>query len=212
MEQSAIDWAEVRRRLEEAKAAAKEAFDPSPERAAAVLSGRARKLAQIPEASQDGDSLQLLKFRRGSEWFGIELRFVRGIAELGPLVSVPGTPELLAGVTNRRGSVLGVFDLCGLFGSPVERGGTDPRIMVFGEHREEFAILVDEAHEYETIVQADILAPSSGVADKVRNKWIRGITKDALIVLDGALFLVDPRLTIDMRDGAGRQTEDMEGL
>ncbi|MEX2495462.1 MAG: chemotaxis protein CheW [Woeseia sp.] len=211
-EQSGIDWANVRRQLEDAAAAAEEAFDPSPERAAALLSARARKLAQLPDAPQEDGTVTLLKFRRGSEWFGVEVRFVREVTGLGPLAAVPGTPEFLTGVTIRRGKVLAVFDLSGLFGSAAETEGASPRLLVLGQEREELAILVDEAHEHETIIQAHILDPSGGVADKVRNKWIRGITKDALIVLDGAAFLADPRLTIDMRDGAGRQTEDVEEL
>ena len=80
---------------------------------------------------------------------------------------------------------------------------TDPtRVLVLGDDRAEFGVLADAAHDITTLRVDEIhAAPDS--ATGVGREYLRGVTADALIVLDGAALLQDGRLFIDQGDESG---------
>ena len=70
------------------------------------------------------------------------------------------------------------------------------RVLVLGGDRAEFGMLADAAHEVRTLRLDEILEPPGSVAGAGR-EYLRGVTQEALIVLDGAMLLQDSRLFID---------------
>ena len=71
------------------------------------------------------------------------------------------------------------------------------RILVLGNERIEFGLLVDAAQEVFRLRFEDILEPP-GSLQGLGRECLRGVTADALIVLDGALLLQDQRLFINL--------------
>ena len=67
------------------------------------------------------------------------------------------------------------------------------RVMALGEERAEFGILADSAEEVQTIATDRLRQPSEGLADP---DLVRGMTEDALVVLDGAGMLASRRFYI----------------
>lgn len=191
-----LDWSAIRARMERAEAAVQEALNPSPERARAIMDARARALSQVPApARPPGARVDVVEFGLGKERYAIEARFVREIVRLTDYTPVPGTPEFIVGVTNLRGVVLAVVDLRRFFNVP-PKGMTDlSRVIVLGTAQIEFGILADEAYGQIELAAGDILAPPGEVSG-IGRAYLRGVTREALIVLDGAALLGDQRLIV----------------
>ena len=192
-----IDWAEVRARVARAMAATEEALRPSPEQARRIMDERARALARVPPAARPGaERIELVTFALANERYAVEMRCVREVARLVDVTPVPGTPDFIVGVTNLRGTVLAVIDLGRLFDLP-RKGLTDlARIVVLGTDVAEFGVLADEVLGQLDLAAADILEAPAGAAGGGR-AHVRGVTRDALIVLDGEALLKDERLFVE---------------
>jgi purine-binding chemotaxis protein CheW len=192
-----LSWDRVRARLAAAEQVMRELDRPSPARAQALLQSRARQLAQpLPEPPRPGDQLEVAVFSLGRERYAVETRVLREIVPFADYTPVPGAAPFLIGVTNLRGEILAVVDLRRFFNLP-DRGLTDQsRVLVLGHERRELGVLADETHDVQNLHADEVIAlppaaPSGGRA------YLRGVTEDALLVLDGDRLLRDPRLVID---------------
>ena len=198
----AINWADVRERLARAQAAATAALEPPPERVRALMDERARALARPPAQSEETDAIAVMTFALGTERYAIETEYAREVVRLTDFSPVPGAPDFVLGVTNLRGEVLYLVDLRKFFDVP-SKGLTDlSRIVVVGIETAEFGILVDEAFEMATLRPNDVVPPSESVAG-IGREYLLGVTREALIVLDGAALLRDPRLFVNQDERAG---------
>jgi chemotaxis signal transduction protein len=160
-----------------------------------VLEERARAIAR-PLAEPDAHHAQLdvVVFLLDDEHCAIETGYVRSVAPLGSVTSLPDSPDAFIGLTNLHGEILPVIDLPRSAGGARSRPPARPWIVVLGDERAEFGLAVDRVVEVRTIRADDILAPSR----PDEQGWRRGVTKDALIVLDGAALLKDRRLFINI--------------
>jgi purine-binding chemotaxis protein CheW len=192
-----IDWAAIHARMERAEAALSEALNPSPLRAKAIMDARARALAQVPAPAQpSGVRIDVVEFCLGRERYAIETCFVHEVIRFVDYTPVPEATESIIGVTNFRGTVLPVVDLCRLFNIP-RQGLTDlSRLIVLGEKRIEFGILADEARGRTEISTADIL-PDLDDVSRISRIYLRGLTREALIILDGSALLARHGLPIN---------------
>jgi len=191
-----IDWDAIRAEL--ARASTETAR--TPERARAIMDARARKLAQRPAPPATAEQLALAVFQLASERYAIELRWIREVVRLTDYTPVPGTPDSIVGLTNLRGEIVAVVDLRRLFQLATPGLSDLSRLVVLGEIRGELGVLVDSAHGTTTISAADVLAAPPGVAG-IAGACVRGVTRDAMIVLDGQALLADQRLVIDQVEG-----------
>jgi purine-binding chemotaxis protein CheW len=193
------DWREFHERLARAQQALAEAERTAPERARVILQDRARALARAPApAPQAGEVLDVVVFILAGESYAVEAAYVREAVRLTDYTPVPGVPDFLVGVINLRGEIVAVIDLRKFFGMAA-RGVTDlSRVLVLGAGRAEFGILADAAHEVMALRKEAILEPPASLTGAGR-EYLRGVTEDALIVLDGATLLQDGRLFIDQK-------------
>ncbi len=172
-------------------------------RAAAILEERARLLAR-PPAKERADGMEVLVFSLSGETYALETRAVREVARFTDFTAVPGASALLLGVTNLEGEILPVFDLRKLTGL-ASKGLTDlSRLLVLGEDRSEFGLLADEVREVRLLGREEVFDPPEALAALGRS-LLRGVTKDAVLVLDGAALLRDPRLFIDEAERGGER-------
>lgn len=176
-----------------------------PAHAREVLEARARALARPPAPARPaGAGVEVVFFALGTERYAVEARFVREVARVADLAPVPGLPDFVMGVANLRGEILAVMDLRRILGVPAA-GLTDlARLVVLGADRPEFGILADSVSEVATLRADEILEPPASVAG-VGREFLKGVTREALIVLDGAVLLRDPRLFVgaERRGAAG---------
>jgi purine-binding chemotaxis protein CheW len=203
--EASIDWGVIHARLEGLERAARGAFEPSPEQAHALLEARAQALARVPVAPPDASAvLTVVTFALGDEPYAIETRYMRRVVRIDDVAvtPIPGTPDVLTGVINMEGEILPVFDLARLFGLARGTRTELARILVLGEDRDELGLLADVAHEVRPLRIDAILEPPCSL-EGIGRTTLRGVTADALIVLDGAALLRDPRLVIDQVEEAG---------
>jgi purine-binding chemotaxis protein CheW len=164
------------------------------------MDARARKLARRPEAPATGEQLAVAVFQLASERYAIELRWICEVVRLTDYTPVPGTPDYIVGLTNLRGEIVAVVDLRRLFGLATPGLSDLSRLVVLGETRGELGVLVDSAHGTTAFSATDVLAAPAGVGE-IAGACIRGVTRDAMIVLDGQALLADQRLVIDQAEG-----------
>ena len=203
-----IDWQEVRNRLSRSAEACEQAHRLSPERVRAILEDRARTAAEVPpQALAAGAAIEVVLFSLGDERYALETTCIREIVRLKEFAPVPGTPEFLIGVTNLRGQVLAILDLRRFFGIEPREATDHTRVMVLGHERVEFGLLADSVQEV-TLLRLDEIRESPASVLGAAREYLRGVTAETLLVLDGAILLNDPRLYIDLgEDGVAGSPE-----
>jgi len=196
-----IDWSEIRQRLARAEAATREALRPSPERACRILEERAQ-LAARPSAAAgpaQGEEVEVVRFSLGRERYAMETHYVREVLGVAELSQVPGTPGFFAGLANLRGNLLAVVDLARFLEVPRIADAAFARIIVCGRDDPELGFLADGVDEVTAVPVREVLSPTGHFAANGRD-YLRGMTGEALIILDGAALLNDRRLFIDQGD------------
>jgi len=192
-----IDWEAARRRLAEAERAISSADELSADRAREVLESRARDLARVPPQAEAAENVvELLCFRLARERYALEARYVYEVFRLSALTALPHAPAFLMGITNLRGEIYPIIDLRLLFGVPVQGVSDLSRVVLIGADQPELGLLADEAQAVITLHEPELLEPPDSVAGIGRD-FLRGVTADALIVLDGERLLQNEQLIIN---------------
>jgi purine-binding chemotaxis protein CheW len=195
-EGDSFDWQAIRERL--ARAADGEvAVDP--EERERVLHERALRLAR-PQLMAAGDTafarlpdaIEVVSFQLGNESYAIESRYVHQVLMPGALTRVPGAPSQLRGVTNVRGEIMPVFDLRELLEAERTAAADSARWLLLGEAVPELCLWADAVEELCAIDPSALSAP--GRDNRPRHAFVRGVTRDARSVLDGAALLSDRQL------------------
>ncbi len=193
----AIDWKDLHARLDEAWAKIEASLSLSPEEAQVKMEERAGALARVPPRPPHADEvLEVATFILANERYALETRHIREVVRFSEFTPVPGAPDFLVGLLNLRGEVLAVFDLRKFFGVPYKGVSDLSRVIVLGGERAELGVLADGAHEVMTLRIDEVFEPPGSVAG-IGREYLRGVTKDALIVLDGAALLQATQLFID---------------
>jgi purine-binding chemotaxis protein CheW len=195
----AIDWPAVRQRLQQLHDATQPAAS-SVEQARAILDERARVLSRPhAEAPASSDSLEVLTFAVGVERYALETKYVREVAPLLDFTPVPGAPDFVIGVTNYRGRILCVVSLLRIVGAPSGNLTDLSSIVVIGVETAELGVLADRAEAIDSLRASEILSPSDSIGG-MASEYLLGVTRGALLVLNGVRLLQDGRLFVDQRE------------
>jgi chemotaxis signal transduction protein len=106
---------------------------------------------------------------------------------LAALAVLPGATPPLFGVTAWRGELLTILDLrvpLGLSRAALNDLGY---VLVLGESHVAFGVLADTARGIVTLASSEVRPLSEGAAE--RGEYLRGITPEAVLVLDGRALL-----------------------
>jgi purine-binding chemotaxis protein CheW len=170
--------------------------DPAAE-AQRILRERALALARPASngIAAHNNRLELLEFRLASERYAVESRFVQEVHPLRDLTPLPGTPPFVPGIVNVRGQILPVYDLKKLFDLP-EQGLTDlHRVLHVRSHDMELGLLADIIVSV-SVIAADSLQASLPTLTGIRADYLKGITRDRVVVLDLERILSDPKIVV----------------
>ena len=190
-----FDWKAIRAQIAKLGQSGLGGLDLTDEQAEELLFKRAAQLAkQIEEAPEETAVIEIVTFRLGEENYSIETRFVREIVPPRNITVIPSVPAFVLGVMNLRGEILPIFDIrefLGLTEIGLKKEGV---IMVIGKDQVEFGMVADSTDEVREMLVTEVLdPPASGEG----TGFIRGVTKEALIILDGEVVIGDERLFID---------------
>jgi purine-binding chemotaxis protein CheW len=190
------DWDEVRRRLDAVRTAIDQGFTRTPAEEMLILKARAQELAREPKAAEvAADTLEVVEFELASEHYALPLSMVRTVSVLKELTPVPCTPPFVLGIINLRGEIHTVVDLKKFFDLP-DKGITELNKIIIIHHEDmQLGILADAIRGVRHILLHD-LDPAMPTLTGIRADYLRGVTRDRLVVLDAARILSDQRILV----------------
>ena len=193
-EGKAVDWDRLRGRLEAARAGV--ARELTPDEKTGILRKRARALAEPPLQVRGTEAdLEVLEFLLTYETYAIELCWIAETYPLRDLTPLPGTPLFVAGIVNVRGRILSVIDIRRFFDLP-EKGLTDlNKVIILHDGKMEFGILADEIIGTSSLPLADVQPPLPTLTG-IREEYLKGVTRERTVLLDGAKLLTDRNLIV----------------
>jgi purine-binding chemotaxis protein CheW len=180
------------------------AEQPSPEAAAELLARQARALEQpLEQGALAGECANVVAFTLGAERYGIEMEWIREIVRLTDLTPVPGAPALIAGVINYRGDIVTVVDLREIFGIKTSGLVDMLSVIVVGSERVEFGVLASRLLETLSVNDEELAVDPLEAVSGAGGALVKGITRDAVVVLDGQKLLTDRNLFVNECKDAG---------
>lgn len=191
-----IDWDDIHRRQTAAQESLARGWSPTPEEKKNILRKRAKKLAR--ESSQllaEQGRLNVVVFTLAYETYAVEATFVREVYPLKDFTPLPGTPPFVWGILNVRGQILSLIDLKKFFDLP-EKGLTDlDKVIILRTDKMEFGIAADSVVGVRSILPQDI-QPSLPTLGGIREKYLRGVTTERIVILDAMKLLTDDNLIV----------------
>lgn len=193
---SAIDWNEIKRRLEAARIAIEHIWAPSPEDTQRILKTRALALAQEPVSAEiASECIEVVEFILAHERYAVETQYVREVYPLENMTSLPCTPAFVLGIVNVRGEIFSVIDLKKFFELPWE-GLTDlNKVIVLQSDVMLFGVLADSIVGVQRIPIINI-QPSLPTLTGIREDYLRGVTAGRLVILDAMKLLKDESIVV----------------
>jgi len=140
-----------------------------------VLRRRAESLAVESLEEEVSDSVALLLFRIGEEWYAVRVSEVREIFQEYEVTAIPCVPDFIVGVVNVRGEILSITDPARLMhlGVIELRLDTVPPAIVLVSDDVVTALVVDEIGDIIEVGQGDIEPPVS-IIDRSQAEFIAG--------------------------------------
>jgi len=161
------------------------------------LKTRALTLAQQPKQTElSKEFLEVIEFRLASEVYGLETTYVQEVLTLKDFTTLPGLPPFVLGIVNVRGQIFSVINLKKYFNLP-EKGLAQFNILIILRNEKmEFGILVDEVFSTQSI-PLDAIQTTPSTVSGIVGEYLRGVTSDFVIILDGNKVLNDHRITVN---------------
>ena len=151
-----------------------------------ILAARTRVLARPVESTARTAGRLVVHFTLGGERLVIEARWLLGVTKVTTLAALPGSEPPVRGVTVWRGDLLTVLDIRPVLGISTAALSDMTRVLVVGERRARFGLLVDAVGEAVDLTDVGLLPTPP---NSLSREYLIGVTADAGLVLDGARLL-----------------------
>ena len=161
-----------------------------------ILRERARKLAEPrAQATCQEQCIQVVEFLLADEHYAIESCWIGEVYPLKEFTPLPCVPDFVFGLASLRGKILSIIDLRTFF--DLENKGLSDlnKVVVLRNENMEFGILADAVLTTRQIEIKSIL-PSLPTLTEIRAEYLKGITSENLVVLEGEKLLLDRKLRI----------------
>lgn len=194
--EAALDWAGVRKRLEDAAAGLDENRERSPEENRRILKSRALALAQeTGDGREAGERVEIVEFLLAAEHYATESRHVREVFSLRDLTPLPCTPPHILGITNLRGQIIAIIDLKRFFEIPAKGLAEFNKVLLIQTDQMEVGLLADAVLGVRVLAREEVHPPPTTFTG-VHAEFVQGVTRDRLVVLDAAKMLADNRIMV----------------
>ena len=201
---AAVDWSQVHRRIETARLDLERGSTPTLEEKKKILKARAKVLAREAKKEVAAEEyLEVVEFLLAYEKYGIESSYVREVYPLKELTPLPCTPPFILGIISVRGQILSVIDIKKFFHLPDKGLGDLNKVIILHSDKPalskvegmEFGILADVILGTLSIPLNEV-QPSLPTLTDIRAKYLKGVAKDRLVILDGEKLLLDKKLIV----------------
>ncbi|MDD7794638.1 chemotaxis protein CheW [Clostridium sp. 'White wine YQ'] len=99
--------------------------------------------------------MQIIAFKIGNEFFGVETQNVQNINDIMEITKVPNSPAYIKGLINLRGNIISLVDLHLLLEAQVSEESQN-NIIILGIEEEQIGIMVDSVQEVLEVDDKDI--------------------------------------------------------
>ena len=171
---------------------------------AKILEARAEKLARglngVGEAPANEGRLPVVEFKLDRETYAVALQYTREICPLENVTPLPGTPPFVLGIISRKGRIISILDFHTFFG--LERTALSDRRRALVLHCDQpgiplmFGVAVDAVIGSRMILEHRIQPPPSTL-NGPKSHYVKGISPNGTVLLDGEKILKDQDLIID---------------
>ncbi|MFL0248062.1 chemotaxis protein CheW [Candidatus Clostridium stratigraminis] len=154
------------------------------------------KELEILEQEEDTQRGKFLTFSLGTEFYGIEIKYVTEIIGIQPITEVPQLPNYVKGIVNLRGKIIPVMDVRLRFKKEPRAYNERTCVIVIDIKDLSIGLIVDSVSEVLSIQEQNIVPPPS-VSKGQQNKYIKGIGKvgnDVKLILDCEKLLTEDEI------------------
>jgi len=192
----AINWNEVYRRIETVQITLEQGFQPTKEEQEKILRTRAKRLAIEPKKEAEAkECIEVIEFLLAYETYALPLEYVREVYPLKEFTPIPFTPSFVFGIVNVRREILSVIDIKRFFDLP-EKGLTNlNKVIILHSDDMEFGILADTILGVRKVFLSE-LQTSLPTLTGIRDEYLKGITKERVIILDAKKLLSDKKIVV----------------
>ncbi len=195
-ESTGVDWKDINHRLEIARSSVEQIKLPTTDEKKKILKERARSLAQeLQRKSAPEECIQIVEFSLSNERYGIPSSCVREVYPLKDLTPIPCTPSFVLGVINVRGQILSVIDIKKFFDLPEKVLSDLNKVIVLHTDVMELGILADVILDIRSIPMTEI-QPSLPTLTGIRQEYLKGVTRERVVILDVKKMLLDQRIIV----------------
>ncbi|MDM8535386.1 chemotaxis protein CheW [Desulfobacterales bacterium HSG17] len=161
-----------------------------------ILRHRAKLLAKKPENKENqGFCLEIVEFQLAHERYGIEAEYICEVWPLKDFTPLPFTPPFIMGIINVRGQILSLMDIKKFFDLP-DKGISDlNKVIIVHFNEMELGILADIIIGVQSVPLSAIQPPLPTLSG-INESYLKGITKDRLIILDSQKILSDEKIIV----------------
>jgi purine-binding chemotaxis protein CheW len=161
-----------------------------------VLKFRANQLAQKKVSeTHESNLIKVLAFRLVRETYGIELEYIRAVQPLKEMTFIPGAPDFILGIINVRGEIISIVDFKKIFDLPIGEPSRHIQVIILNSKEIEFGIQTDQVLGVKEIPESDI-QPSLPTLTGIHLQYLKGVTGDGMVILDGKKILSDKTMLI----------------
>jgi chemotaxis signal transduction protein len=197
-----IDWEAARARLTAAQERLAASDEPSADTLREILHARAQTLATPKVVAPPVEIVELVVFRLGDRRYAIVAGEALESITISETTVLPGVPNVYRGLISHRGIIYPLVDVRPLIGGALDGVAQPAQAMLFLSEAATAALVADEVEAFVRIDAATIAA--AGSANGIEpSAAIRGVTPDAIVVLDIWVLLADARLVVDERSARG---------
>lgn len=162
-----------------------------------ILDERAKELAhQTVEISSQEDNIEVVEFELAYEKYAIESRYVSEVYPMSDFTNLPCTPAFIMGIMNLRGSILSLVDIRRFFGLQIKGLSNLNRVLVVKTEDMEMGLLADFIMGVK-IIPKDSIQPPLPTFSAIQTKYLKGVTKDPLIILNVEKIFSDPSIIVN---------------
>lgn len=197
MQKTKIDWREIKSRINTLQKSLDRKIILSPEEKHTLLKERAQALAvEEKDITARKQFIDIVVFSLATEKYGIENSFIREVYMLRDFTRIPGTPSFVFGIMNLRGQIIPVINLKKFFNLPEKGLGELNKVIILRNEKMEFAVLADVVEGTLSVALEDIMEAPLTVSG-IGEKYLKGITKEHIVVLDAACILNDEKILVN---------------
>jgi purine-binding chemotaxis protein CheW len=162
-----------------------------------ILDERAKELAkQSSEIGSLEDTVEVVEFQLAYEKYAIESKYVSEVYPMSDFSLLPCTPPFVVGIMNLRGTILSLIDIRKFFGLQIKGMSNLNRVLVVKTDDLEMGLLADFIMGVKIISKEEIQPPLPTFS-AIQTKYLKGVTKDPLIILDVEKIFSDPSIIVN---------------